>query len=257
MSTRRWALRLTTAVLLIGLAVGAFQSVGASDHDDGETNIKSRNLSLTDLYVFREDWHSGLQADAGNTIFVMCTNPRSLPRQQYFFNTDALYNFHVARAADINAAVTGVEDLRFEFQFGAPDNNSQQSIRLNVTTFANGAPQATTTVNGALTTPAIPGLGNPAPVINTLDVNGTDITVFSGLREDPFFFDVEAFFRVRAGLAGLGPAVGFNPPGMALDFAEGYNVNAIVMRVPNAFLGSDVIDVWETITLPANVAALQ
>ena len=43
---------LLLGVTLIG-GVGALY-VNASDHDDGETEIKGRNLNLTDLLVFRE-----------------------------------------------------------------------------------------------------------------------------------------------------------------------------------------------------------
>ncbi|MGH2406092.1 MAG: DUF4331 family protein, partial [bacterium] len=68
-------------------------------------------------------------------------------------------------------------------------------------------------------------------------------------REDPFFFDVEQFFRVRAGALGIGPAAGFRSPG--LDFTAGYNVNAIVVGVPLAFLQgttpATTFDLWETI----------
>ncbi len=80
---------------------------------------------------------------------------------------------------------------------------------------------------------------------------GSTLTVFAGLREDPFFFDVEQYFRVRAGLLGLGPKVGFRKPG--LDFAAGYGVNSIVVRVPRSFLqGKTTVttfDVWETISV--------
>ena len=85
--------------------------------------------------------------------------------------------------------------------------------------------------------------------------------LFAGLREDPFFFDVEAFFRVRAGAAGGGPAVGFAPAIDAVDFAQGYNVNAVVLSVPISFLqsgGTDTIfDVWESVSIPDDLAARQ
>ena len=236
--------------------------VVASDHDDGETNIKSRNLSLTDLYVFREDWHTGNAADAGNLIMVMCTNPRSLPRQQYFFNTDATYSFHVDRQSSQDNQVTGQDDLRFDFRFGAPNANSQQTFSMDVVTLdANGTPVAQATATGGLTTPAVPLLGTPAVVPNNLTNGNTTINVFAGLREDPFFFDVEAFFRLRANAAGQGPAAGFatNADG-AVDFASGYNVNAIVVRVPISFLqnnGETAFDVWESVTLPNSVAQFQ
>ena len=58
---------------------------------------------------------------------------------------------------------------------------------------------------------------------------------------------------MRAGAAGIGPAVGFRPANQAIDFAKGYNVNSIVVRVPRSFLQqgnskATVFDVWETIS---------
>jgi len=87
------------------------------------------------------------------------------------------------------------------------------------------------------------------PTVNHIKVGGQTFRLFAGLREDPFFFDVEAFFRVRAGALGIGPAAAFRSPG--LDFTAGYNVNTIVLSVPLAFLqgksSATVFDVWETI----------
>ncbi len=280
MLIRQWAVRLGIAAFVLGLVVTGVgfntDAAKASDHDDGETNIKSRNASLTDLFVFREDWQTGNAADNGNLIFIMCTNPRSLPRQNYYFNTDALYNFHLSRATNVNEAVSGREDLRFEFSFGAPNNNSQQSIQLNVHQVTNGVPSSTATgqANNPLTTAAPARLTSApiAPVVNTFNVNGTNINVFAGLREDPFFFDVTQYFRIRAFLRGStaptdqpqggGTEVNtaFNPAQFATDFAQDYNVNAIVMRVPIAFLqsnGQTTFDVWESITRPGNVTQFQ
>jgi hypothetical protein len=237
--------------------------VVASDHDDGETNIKSRNLSLTDLYVFREDWQTGNAADAGNMIMIMNTNPRSLPRQQYFFNTEAIYSFHVGRQSDVDNAATGQTDLRFDFRFAPPDTNGQQAFTMDVVNVgANELPTAQISVTGGSTTPAVPLLGNPnpTPVTNTFTVDGQNINVFAGLREDPFFFDVQAFFKVRAALANAGPAAAFSSPDASEDFALDYNVNAIVMRVPISFLqaqGETTFDVWETISLPLDLAGRQ
>lgn len=259
-------------VLAMGVAVlvaGSYSQVRASDHDDGETGIKARNLSLTDLYVFREDWQTGNAADAQNLILVMGTNPRSLARQQYFFNTNAQYNFHFTRQTNRNAPVTGQEDIRMSFTFGAPDATASQAISMTVTG-ANGTNP--TTVSAGRTTPAPillsnqqPGINNPT--LNTATSGGRTFTVFAGLREDPFFFDVDAYFRTRALVGGnVTTPSATNPPGFgtiatAKDFAKGYNINAIVVRVPIAALqtaaAETVFDVWETITLPSNIAAFQ
>ena len=247
-SWRRAAATLAAAIMLTG------SPTWASDHDDGETSAKGRNRNLTDLYVFREDDQTGNPADAGNMVFIMNSNPRSLARQQYFFSATARYEFHVTRVPDRNTRPTGADDMIFRFSFGSPDQAGQQTITLTRITLANGFPVNQITIPAGRTSPAAPGLGNaPATVINTPVLDGLPITIFAGLREDPFFFDVEQFFRVRAGLLGRGPAVGFRSPDTAVDFAKGYNVNAIVMRVPLALLqqGNPAIttfDVWESIS---------
>ncbi len=277
----RWSCLILFLGCALVLAFGS-QKVQASDHDDGETNIKARNLNLTDLFVFREDWHSGNAADQGHLVFVMNTNPRSLPRQPYYFNQHARYNFHVTRVNNVNDAQSGREDLRLEFSFGAPDSNGQQAITFNLHQVVDGVPFATLAgvpAGVSRTTPARPFLEGNDPVTNQFDFNGSTVSVFAGLREDPFYFDVTAFFKVRASLAGrtdgLGPIasptltnLGLNPGGFAadagtaVDFAQGYNVNAIVARVPIALLQSDtgsetVFDVWETITIPKTIADFQ
>lgn len=258
------------------VAVSMYNSapVKASDHDDGETNIKGRNLNLTDLYVFREDWQTGAAADNNNMIFVMNTNPRSVPRQHYFFNTNAVYTFWVSHRPTVDSPVTGIPDISFDFNFSAPGNNNTQSIFLNVRRFSNGQEVSRETLTVGQTTPAAPLVGNPAPVNNVVTSSGGNLTVFAGLREDPFFFDVQSFFRTRAALAGqASPNNGIPPrltglitaatntPANAVDFAKDYNVNAIVMRVPIPILGVNtpdrVFDVWETISVPESLAAVQ
>jgi hypothetical protein len=222
----------------------------ASDHDDGETDTKGRNVNLTDLYAFREvDQNPVVGPQCGSAgapcdlILIMNVNPRSVAREQYYFSTRAKYEFKVTRVADKNATPTGQPDAILRFQFSAPDANRRQQITL--TTIRSG----TKVVAAAGTTSAL----NDAPIINAVHVDSATLNIYSGLREDPFFFDVEQFFRVRAGLAGFGPPVGFRNPG--LDFTAGYNVLSIVVRLPRAFLqGSTDIstfDVWETISVRA------
>lgn len=247
----RWWL---VAVALIVVAAFFVSNPGflvASDHDDGETELKGRNLNLTDLYVFREiDQNPGAAVPEGDLVFVMNTNPRSVARQQYYFSTGAKYIFRVSRVAKNDDPATGIANIKLTFEFGQP-SGAQQAMK--ITAVRDGAVvtrTATTTGASILTTPL-----NAAPIVNRVSFFGHTLDVFAGLREDPFFFDVEQFFRVRAGALGIGPAVGFRNPGV--DFTAGYNVNAIVVRVPRAFLqgigtGASVsnattFDVWELI----------
>ncbi len=233
---------LLLGVTLIG-GVGAFY-VNASDHDDGETEIKGRNLNLTDLFVFREQ-DQNPNASEGDLVFIMDTNPRSLANQQYYFSTRARYEFKVSRVTNNDATPTGVPDVVLRFKFGQPNANGQQNIEL--TAIKDGV---TTVANQTLRTTPI----KANPNVGQVSLNGSTLSVFAGLREDPFFFDVEQFFRVRAGALGIAPAVGFRDPNTAVDFAKGYNVNAIAVRVPIRFLqgstSATTFDVWETVSVP-------
>lgn len=238
-----WKTMLGVAILGLGISgslVFMPQFLHASDHDDGETDIKSRNTNLTDLFVFREvDQNPSAASD--QMILVMNTNPRSLARQQYYFNTTARYDFNITQVLDRNSVPTGRANLTLRFDFDPPEGTEvQQGFFMSL--LQNGIPIYKS--ERLVTTPL-----DRTPIQNNA---GLGVTVFAGLREDPFFFDVEQYFRVRAGALGMGPAVGFRNPG--LDFTAGYNVNSIVARVPISLLqgpnNARVFDVWETISQP-------
>lgn len=233
----------------------------ASDHDDGESSFKARNLNLTDLYVFREDWQDSA-GSAGNLIFVMNSNPRSLAQFQYEFNQEATHNFHIARVNDANKATrpNPGTDALIQFMFGTPDQNGRQTIRMLV--WLDGAVVFNKRIG--LTTTLADGFAG-RPITNSATVRGETVRVFAGLREDPFFFDVERYFRIRSFLAtgmnslGAGPTQGgpnpFRSNATAVDFTVGYNVNSIVASVPLSILrkgsGQNVFDIWETIAIPS------
>ncbi|MEG4229643.1 DUF4331 domain-containing protein, partial [Microcoleus sp. N9_B2] len=243
--------KIRRTILAIEVALIALLTPGiivASDHDDGEVDIKGRAVNLTDLYVYREkDQNSG--AADGDLVFTMNSNPRSVARFQYYFSTKALYEFHITQVGDVNSTPTGRSDITLRFAFSPPNNKGMQAVA--VTVIRGGSETvANTTVNGGLiaSTPL-----NSNTVVNTVPVAGSNLTVFAGLREDPFFFDVEQFFRVRAGALGTGSKVGFREPSRAIDFTKGYNVNTIAVRVPKALLqagsGANTFDVWTTISI--------
>ncbi|HEV2440211.1 MAG TPA: DUF4331 family protein [bacterium] len=216
----------------------------ASNHDDGELDMKGRALHTTDLFVFREqDQNAG--AAAGDLVFIVNVNPRSLPRQDYNFSTNAQYDVHVTRAMSNDATPTGKTDAMLRLEFGAPAKDGSQPIKL--TAWRDGVTNAS--AMGAARTTPLSAAG--APIVTPVAVGGGAISVFAGLREDPFFFDVEQFFRVRAGALGMGPKVGFREPGY--DFTAGYNVLSIALRVPRAWLAGSTsattFDAWTTVSV--------
>ncbi|RMF67912.1 MAG: DUF4331 domain-containing protein, partial [Cyanobacteria bacterium J069] len=136
----------------------------ASDHDDGDIDVRSRALSLTDLYVFREiDQNSA--ARAGDLVLVLNTNPRSLARQQYYFSSNAQYDIKIARVANVNGAPVPRPDLTLRFTFAPPNKGNRQVVTLT-TLDGNGRSTSTnsTTGGGRIFTTA---LTDAVPRLNT------------------------------------------------------------------------------------------
>jgi hypothetical protein len=248
----------------------------ASDHDDGETDLKARALNLSDHFTFKSP------ADPTQLSMIMYFNPRSLPGKQYTLSTKARYELHVSKVADKTATPTTKDDYVFRFEAGAPDGTGAQSITLTV--FKDGASIGTS--SGMTTTIGASKAGSI--VTNTGVVGGMNVKYFIGPRADSFTFDVVRFFQVRAFLAdrffggpggignagaSLGPncrgdkflALGpageaggvadndvinlFNPPSCAPDFTKNLNVTAIVLNVPITQLGGAIFDTWSTISV--------
>lgn len=238
---RKTSLAIAVGAAVLGTAV-ATSFVIASDHDDGTSDMKTMNTNLTDLYVFNEkDQNPSVSSD--DLIFIMNSNPRSVAGQQYFFNDKARYEFHVTRVSSNDDIPTGKEDVLMRFEFSPPDANNRQNI--TVTAIKDGITARSTT--SAMTTP----LGT-APLNNAVPLADSNLTVFAGLREDPFFFDVDQFLKVRQAAAeGHAGSVTFRNPGV--DFTAGFNVLSIVARVPREFLkgttSAHSFDVWETISV--------
>lgn len=279
---RKKSLVLPMAALATALLAGsgAKPSV-ASDHDDGESDIKSRSLNLTDHFAFRSP------SNPDELSLVMYFNPRSLPGRQYTLSTNARYEFHVAKVASRTAAPTAAEDWVFRFEAAAPNATGAQPLTLTV--FRNGTEIGKH--NGSSTSFA-GSKNNSNLIINNGDA-GIVVKYFVGQRADSFHFDVVRFFQVRAFLAmrfygganGNGDATAgltdncrgdkflarilpggvaqneaggtsdgdtinlFNPPSCAPDFTKDLNVTAIVLNVPISALGSKIFDTWSTISV--------
>jgi hypothetical protein len=258
---------------VIAVVAIAGRTVYASDHDDGETDLKARALNLTDHFTFKSP------ADPTQLSMIMYFNPRSLPGKQYFLSTKARYELHLSKAATKTSTPTAKDDFVFRFEAGAPDAGGVQQITLTV--FRDGA--ALGTHKGATTAIAPSKAG--AITTNNGTVGGMAVKYFVGPRADSFAFDVVRFFQVRAFLAdrffggpgGVGNAAAgiapncrgdaflgpegpggadgdsvnlFNPPSCAPDFTKNLNVTAIVLNVPIAQLGGGtVFDTWSTISV--------
>lgn len=214
----------------------------ASDHDDGENDKKARSLNLTDLYVFKESSHAAGGSN-DHLVFIMNSNPRSLPQQQYFFSTNARYDFRISRVGTNNgAAVTANNDIILRFEFSAPNATSKKQ-NITLTVYKDGQKTVKSVIDAGGAIETTPLAGAASPISNNITIDGQTLNVFAGLREDPFFFDVIGFFKFRSGTGTFSGA----------DFTKDYNVNSIVVKVPIAFLqksGETVFDTWTTISVP-------
>jgi hypothetical protein len=249
----------------------------ASDHDDGETDLKARALNLSDHFAFKSP------GDPSKLSLIMYFNPRSLPGKQYALSTKARYELHVSKAASRTTKPTQQDDFLFRFEAGPADAGGVQPITLTV--FKDGQALGT---HAGMTTAIGPSKAGTITT-NTGTVGGIDVKYFIGPRADSFHFDVVRFFQVRAFLAqrffggqggigdagatlapncrgdkflALGPAgeAGgvadndvinlFNPPSCAPDFTKNLNVTAIVLNVPIDQLGGGkIFDTWSTISV--------
>jgi Domain of unknown function (DUF4331) len=269
--------RIVLGSMSVLAAIAVFAIAGrtgyASDHDDGETDLKARALNLSDHFAFKSP------ADPSQMSLIMYFNPRSLPGKQYTLSPKARYEFHVTKVADKTATPTAKDDFVFRFEAGAADATGVQQVTLTI--FKDGVQIGTN--SGKTTT-----IGNSKAgtiTTNTGMVGGMDVKYFIGPRADSFAFDVVRFFQVRAFLAdrffggpgGVGNASAsladncrgdkflgpegplgadadgvnlFNPPSCAPDFTKNLNVTAIVLNVPIMQLGGGhVFDTWSTISV--------
>ena len=254
-------MKIKRSILFCGLALavslGSLHLANSSDHDDGVSSAKERNLNLTDLYVFREDNQTGKSSDRKNLILVMNSNPHTPGGQQDFFSTRGLYDFHITRvqSQDKNATPTGADDIILRFEFGEPDTRQRQPITMTV--IRNGESVTALPINASganeILTTSLADSKSAFLRRNRLKVDNSEITVFAGLREDPFFFDFEQFVKVRAGAAGISEPAAFRSRSQAADYFQNENINTIVVRVPIKFLQSEanepLFDVWETISI--------
>jgi hypothetical protein len=217
----------------------------ASDHQDTADVELNPSMDMTDVYAF----------------------PGSAPgRIVLILNSWALLT-----PAEAQPGVTDFDnDLLYQFKI---DNtgDAQEDKVIQVTFKGTGANQ-TVEVRGPMAPPVVGAMGNTlstsAPTVQgkvaTMLGSSTGMQVFAGPRQDPFFIDLEQFFRIipdRKPVTGplsmlpdTATASGFRAPGAAVDILGGtggkpFNVLSIVIELPASELrgATDKIGVWGTI----------
>lgn len=229
----------TGALLVAAVIVASVAGIGAllaSDHQDTPEVELNPRMDINDVYAF--------PGSSPDRIVLAVTTSSPIGGQTASFDPNLLYQIKVDNTGDAK------EDLVFQITFdGAAGSSQQVLVRGPV------APTATGTMATLVTTgPTVEGAVN-APL-----GSATGVQVFAGLRGDPFFFDLEQFFRVlpdrRPSTGGLSTpltqtATGFRNPGV--DLFAPFNALAIVIELPKSqLLPSTAADakfgVWATVS---------
>ena len=203
---RLGATLVAAAILAVGLVP---LGAGAADHLDAPTVSANGATDLTDIYAYSSN-------DSSKSILIANVNPGAgaLPNSTKTFGSGVRYNITVDTNADANPDITYM--LRFD----------------------TGVPQKVTIwKNGTLW-----GSGNTGSTI--VLKGGTKL--WAGLRDDPFFFDLDAFKGHILGAANGRMLC----DDKKVDFFLGLNVSSIVLLLPNAELGGN----GKTVGVSANTA---
>ena len=232
--------------LVKGLAVAAVAALGslgaalASDHQDSP-NVELNPLQdLTDVYAFPSP-------TAGRIVLVMDTRAFLTPAQtpDASFDHNQLYQFKIDNTGDAQ------EDKVIQITFAGSGASQHVEVRGPVAPPVLGAMANTV----ATVQPAVEG------AINSNLGSASGLQVFAGPRDDPFFLDLEQFFRIipdrkpatgpLSQLPNTPSASGFRPMGQAQNYLTGYNTLSIVVELPIADLtagGSAKLGIWGTIS---------
>ena len=236
---------LALAVALCTLTMFPPALVRAADHRDAPVVDGLPEGDITDVFAFLDP------NDPSKVVLIMNVNPFAVPGANpgYRFSPEYLYQFKIDNTGD------AVEDLVIQVQF------TGQSLPQTVQVFGPLAPRILGSRSfkpgGAPTV-----TGQTEKVLT--DASG-QISVFAGLRDDPFVFDVAQFFRILNGSqdvfrAATSPALGalrgrpVRADGTSgVDSFGGFNVSSIAVEVPVSMVrgAGSKVNIWATVSRPA------
>ncbi len=235
-SGRRWLVA-AAAVTLAGGALVAHRA-RASDHQDSPDVELNPSMDMTDVYAFPGSTPDRIALVLNSWAFL---TPAETPSTS--FDPNLLYQLKIDNTGDAR------EDKVLQLVF-----------------HGSGASQ-TVELRGPIAPPVVGAMQNrlsdASPVltgaVNQVLGDASGVQLFAGARNDPFFIDLEQFFRVlpdRKPVGGplsgdLGTATTFRGPGDAQDYPADFNVLSIVLELPTAMLtegGNERIGIWGTIS---------
>jgi len=234
---KRGAAVVATLVLVAGAGIGVAR---ASDHQDNPLVELNPAMDMTDVYAFPGSSPDRIALVLNSWGFITPAQASTIT-----FDPNLLYQFKVDNTGDAK------EDRVIQVTFTGTGANQRVEVR------------------GPLVPPVIGAMNNQiadaAPVvsgpINQVLGTANGMQVFAGVREDPFFIDLEQFFRIlpdrkpSTGSLSVLPdaptATSFRSATSAVDFVKGFNVLSIVVELPASQLtagGNPKVGLWGTIS---------
>lgn len=241
---RMWAAAIAVIVTASGVLV---KRSLASDHQDTADVELNPSMDMTDVYAF-----PGTTSDRIALVldsWALLTPAEAAPGVTSF-DDNLLYQFKIDNTGDAN------EDLVIQVTFHGTGANQTVEVRGPMAPPVVGAMRNTVSSS----TPTV--TGKVAMVLGS----ASGMQVFAGPRQDPFYIDLEQFFRIipdRKPVTGplsmlpdTATASSFRAPGSAVDILGGsgghpFNVLSIVIELPASQLrgtASDKIGIWGTIS---------
>jgi len=192
----------------------------ASDHIDSPSVINTTS-DIADYYAFQGN-------DEANLAFVVTAQGILTPENSKTTQFDQNVVFQI----NIDTNADNVEDLVIQavrrgerMWFFGPVKPSKTGTSINI------MQDAKIQDNIAIT---------PYKEEQILKTGVNGIKYFAGVTDDPFFFDIATFLKIKAG-----EATGFNNPGN--DTWSGLNVLSIAVEIPKSLLGdTETINTWAT-----------
>ncbi len=231
------------ALAAVTLAAGSLMAVGvlmASDHQDTPLVELSPRYDVNDVYAFPAP------NNPAHTVLVLGTSspltPAKTPSFTFGTKDEELYQIKIDNTGDAR------EDLVFQVTFTGKAGKQKVTLRGPV------KPNSVGVVNTLVGGKKIKGSTNTV-------IESDGIKLFAGPRDDPFFIDLEAFFRIlpdrepehgplshiTQGPLTFRSATGDDP---AVDFLRGINDMAIVIELPTSMIANPATNgrfgVWAT-----------
>lgn len=230
----------------IAASVGIAGLVLASDHQDTPEVELNPRMDINDVYAF-----PGGNGTSTDRVTLVMTTSSPIVGTDASFDPRLLYQLKVDNTGDAK------EDLVFQVTFDSGKGaNQKYTVVGPIAPSSKGTPASGGVVNQLVSGTSVTGN------VGSSSGSATGVQVFAGLRTDPFFIDLEQFFKIvpdrRPSTGALSvpqtqTATAFRTPGVDLLGSINANALSIVIELPKSQLVSSTaadakFGVWGTIS---------